>query len=171
MNAIAAPGRIGGALRAPAGAVQVSFEFFPPADERMEATLWASIQRLAPLQPRFVSVTYGADGSTRERTHQVVARIVRETALTAAPHLTCIGTDRGPILEIARRYWDEGIRHIVALRGRCPPGQRRLPAPSGRVSLRDRPGPRAAHGRGLRDLGRRLPRGPPGGAERPVRSR
>ncbi len=122
MNALAAPGRIGGALRTPAGGVQVSFEFFPPADERMEATLWDSIQRLAPLQPRFVSVTYGADGSTRERTHQVVARIARETTLTAAPHLTCIGTDRGPILEIARRYWDEGIRHIVALRGDAPQG-------------------------------------------------
>ena len=103
-------------------AIQVSFEFFPPADEKMEQTLWASIQRLAPLRPRFVSVTYGADGSTRERTHQVVARVAAETSLTAAPHLTCIGADRDPILEIARGYWDSGIRHIVALRGDPPQG-------------------------------------------------
>jgi methylenetetrahydrofolate reductase (NADPH) len=88
----------------------------------MEQTLWASIQRLAPLQPRFVSVTYGADGSTRERTHQVVTRVAEQTALTAAPHLTCIGTDRAHILEIARSYWDAGIRHIVALRGDPPQG-------------------------------------------------
>ena len=102
--------------------VQVSFEFFPPKDEAMERTLWASIGRLAPLAPRFVSVTYGADGSTRDRTHRVVSRVRRETALTGAPHLTCIGASRGEILEVARRYWDEGIRHIVALRG-DPPGR------------------------------------------------
>jgi methylenetetrahydrofolate reductase (NADPH) len=75
--------------------VQVSFEFFPPNDEAMERTLWASIERLAPLAPRFVSVTYGADGSTRERTHRVIARVQRETCLTGAPHLTCIGASRG----------------------------------------------------------------------------
>lgn len=102
--------------------LKVSFEFFPPADAAMESTLWASIQRLAPLAPRFVSVTYGADGSTRERTHNVVTRIQRETALTGAPHLTCIGASRGEILDIARRYWDQGIRHIVALRGDAPAG-------------------------------------------------
>ncbi|MBX3702830.1 MAG: methylenetetrahydrofolate reductase [Steroidobacteraceae bacterium] len=102
--------------------VQVSFEFFPPADEAMERTLWSSIERLAPLAPRFVSVTYGADGSTRDRTHRVVERVLRETRLTAAPHLTCIGAGRGEILEVARRYRDLGIRHIVALRGDPPAG-------------------------------------------------
>jgi methylenetetrahydrofolate reductase (NADPH) len=101
--------------------VEVSFEFFPPKDEVMERTLWTSIERLAPLAPRFVSVTYGADGSTRDRTHRVVSRVLRETKLTSAPHLTCIGASRGEVLEIARRYWDEGVRHIVALRG-DPPG-------------------------------------------------
>lgn len=100
--------------------VQVSFEFFPPKSEEMNQTLWQSIQRLAPLAPRFVSVTYGADGSTRERTHAAVARIAEETALTAAPHLTCIGADRGEIDDIAREYWDMGIRHLVALRGDAP---------------------------------------------------
>jgi methylenetetrahydrofolate reductase (NADPH) len=103
-------------------ALRVSFEFFPPADAAMEATLWSSIERLAPLAPRFVSVTYGADGSTRERTHQVVTRIQRETTLTGAPHLTCIGAARGEIVDIARAYWDEGIRHLVALRGDPPHG-------------------------------------------------
>jgi methylenetetrahydrofolate reductase (NADPH) len=88
----------------------------------MEATLWSSIERLAPLAPRFVSVTYGADGSTRERTHQVVTRIQRETTLTGAPHLTCIGAARAEIVDIARAYWDEGIRHLVALRGDPPHG-------------------------------------------------
>lgn len=103
-------------------AVQVSFEFFPPADASMEQTLWQSIERLAPLKPRFVSVTYGADGSTRERTHHVVTRVQRETQLTPAPHLTCIGADREQILDIARGYWRAGIRHIVALRGDPPAG-------------------------------------------------
>ncbi|HEV2227992.1 MAG TPA: methylenetetrahydrofolate reductase [Steroidobacteraceae bacterium] len=100
--------------------IRVSFEFFPPGDEAMAATLWKSIERLAPLAPAFVSVTYGADGSTRERTHDVVTRIQRETPLTGAPHLTCIGAARGEILEIARGYWEEGIRHLVALRGDPP---------------------------------------------------
>jgi methylenetetrahydrofolate reductase (NADPH) len=108
--------------RASRDPVQVSFEFFPPNDEPMEHTLWASLQRLAPLEPRFVSVTYGADGSTRERTHKIVTRIQRETSLTAAPHLTCIGASRGEVLDIARRYWDQGVRHIVALRGDPPAG-------------------------------------------------
>jgi methylenetetrahydrofolate reductase (NADPH) len=97
--------------------ISVSFEFFPPGDADMEATLWKSVQRLVPLAPRFVSVTYGADGSTRERTHSLVTRIQNETPLTGAPHLTCVGASRGELLDIARRYWDQGIRHIVALRG------------------------------------------------------
>jgi methylenetetrahydrofolate reductase (NADPH) len=103
--------------------ISVSFEFFPPADADMEATLWKSVERLAPLAPRFVSVTYGADGSTRERTHNVVTRVQRETALIGAPHLTCVGATRGEILDIARKYWDQGIRHLVALRGDPPQGQ------------------------------------------------
>ena len=102
--------------------VVVSFEFFPPHSAAMEATLWNSIQRLKALQPSFVSVTYGADGSTRERTHDAVERIVNETDLTAAPHLTCIGASRGEIADIARDYWDMGIRHLVALRGDAPEG-------------------------------------------------
>jgi methylenetetrahydrofolate reductase (NADPH) len=103
--------------------LRVSFEFFPPADAAMETILWNSIERLAPLAPRFVSVTYGADGSTRERTHNLVTRIQRDTALTGAPHLTCIGASRSEILAIARGYWDQGIRHLVALRGDLPQGQ------------------------------------------------
>ena len=99
---------------------KVSFEFFPPNTEKMERTLWNSIERLAALEPRFVSVTYGADGSTRERTHAAVARILKETKLTAAPHLTCIAAARGEIDDIAREYWDMGIRHLVALRGDPP---------------------------------------------------
>jgi methylenetetrahydrofolate reductase (NADPH) len=102
--------------------VQVSFEFFPPHSPQMEETLWASVQTLKALGPRFVSVTYGADGSTRERTHAAVERIVNETDLTAAPHLTCIGASRGEIDDIARDYWDMGVRHLVALRGDPPEG-------------------------------------------------
>jgi len=100
----------------------VSFEFFPPNTEAMEATLWKSIERLADLAPRFVSVTYGADGSTRERTHAAVERILQDTKLTPAPHLTCIGASRGEIDDIAREYWDMGVRHLVALRGDAPKG-------------------------------------------------
>jgi methylenetetrahydrofolate reductase (NADPH) len=112
--------------------VQVSFEFFPPNDAVMEQTLWASIERLAPLHPRFVSVTYGADGSTRDRTHKVVTRMLRETRLTGAPHLTCVGASRDEIREIARRYWNLGVRHIVALRGDPPAGSPRYtPHPAG----------------------------------------
>jgi methylenetetrahydrofolate reductase (NADPH) len=102
--------------------ISVSFEFFPPADAAMEATLWSSLERLAPLAPRFVSVTYGADGSTRERTHNVVERIQKRTTLTGAPHLTCVGAPRAEILDVARDYWDQGIRHLVALRGDPPRG-------------------------------------------------
>jgi len=98
----------------------VSFEFFPPHSEKMEATMWQSIDRLAALEPSFVSVTYGADGSTRERTHNAVERIIKETDLTVAPHLTCIGASRGEIDDIAREYWDMGVRHLVALRGDAP---------------------------------------------------
>jgi methylenetetrahydrofolate reductase (NADPH) len=99
---------------------QVSFEFFPPNTESMQQTLWQSIERLSVLDPRFVSVTYGADGSTRERTHNVIQRILKETRLTSAPHLTCVGASRGEIHDIARAYWDIGVRHLVALRGDPP---------------------------------------------------
>ena len=99
------------------GDIAVSFEFFPPKTEKMAETLWESVQTLAPLQPRFVSVTYGAGGSTRERTHQTVERILKETPLTPAAHLTCVGASRGEVDEVAREYWDLGVRHIVALRG------------------------------------------------------
>ncbi|ESR27352.1 methylenetetrahydrofolate reductase [NAD(P)H] [Lutibaculum baratangense] len=95
----------------------VSFEFFPPKNEAMERTLWRSIERLAPLQPKFVSVTYGAGGSTRERTHNVVARIVRETPLRPAAHLTCVGASCDEVDEVVRLYHEAGVRHIVALRG------------------------------------------------------
>jgi methylenetetrahydrofolate reductase (NADPH) len=111
---------------------QVSFEFFPPATPKMEETLWSSIQRLAPLKPRFVSVTYGADGSTRDRTHRIVRRIQTETRLTCAPHLTCIGARREDVLAAARAYWDDGIRHLVALRGDPPKDAAGyVPAPGG----------------------------------------
>lgn len=102
--------------------IDVSFEFFPPGTESMEKTLWKSIKHLGVLKPRFVSVTYGADGTTRQRTHTAVARIVNETDLTAAPHLTCIDASRAEIDDIARRYWDMGVRHLVALRGDPPQG-------------------------------------------------
>lgn len=98
----------------------VSFEFFPPSDDAMAQQLWASVQRLAPLQPNFVSVTYGADGSTRSRTHECVLRILRETPLRVAPHLTCVGASREEVLGIARDYWRHGVRQMVALRGDLP---------------------------------------------------
>src|SRR6185503_19716651 len=114
------------------GDIQVSFEFFPPKTEAMAETLWGSIQTLAPLHPRFVSVTYGAGGSTRERTHATVERIVRETPLTAAAHLTCVGAARDEIDAIARDYWDIGVRHLVALRGDPPElGAKFEPHPEG----------------------------------------
>jgi methylenetetrahydrofolate reductase (NADPH) len=99
----------------------ISFEFFPPKTEEMERSLWDTINRLAPLSPSFVSVTYGAGGSTRERTHSTITRILSETSLTPAAHLTCVGAARGEIDEIVDRYHDVGVRHIVALRG-DPPG-------------------------------------------------
>ena len=97
--------------------VSVSFEFFPPKTPEMEKTLWEAVSRLAPLAPAFVSVTYGAGGSTRERTHATVKRMVDETALKPAAHLTCVAAARSEINEIIRDYWAAGVRHIVALRG------------------------------------------------------
>jgi methylenetetrahydrofolate reductase (NADPH) len=101
---------------------RVSFEFFPPKTAEMEEKLWHSISKLAPLNPHFVSVTYGAGGSTRERTHSTVKRILSDTTLKPAAHLTCVGTSRAEMDEIAQGYWDMGVRHIVALRGDAPEG-------------------------------------------------
>ncbi len=102
--------------------VNVSFEFFPPATEKAERSLWNCIERLAPVRPSFVSVTYGAGGTTRERTHETVVAIARDSGLEAAAHLTCVGSTRQEIRVIAERYWNAGIRHIVALRGDAPEG-------------------------------------------------
>jgi len=114
------------------GDIQVSFEFFPPKTEKMEETLWESVKTLEPLAPRFVSVTYGAGGSTRERTHATVARIVRETSIPAAAHLTCVNATRDEVDAIARAYWDVGVRHIVAIRGDPPEqGTKFAPHPGG----------------------------------------
>ena len=99
------------------GDINVSFEFFPPKTEKMEETLWSAIRRLEPLRPRFVSVTYGAGGSTRERTHTTVARLVRETSLVPAAHLTCVEATKIDVDEVAKSYSQAGVRHIVALRG------------------------------------------------------
>ncbi|GGE90037.1 methylenetetrahydrofolate reductase [NAD(P)H] [Sphingomonas prati] len=103
-----------------AGDAKVSFEFFPPKTEKMEIALWNAISTLLPLKPDFVSVTYGAGGSTRERTHATVARIASETDTPAAAHLTCVDASKDEIAEVARAYWDAGVRHIVALRGDPP---------------------------------------------------
>lgn len=103
-----------------AGDARVSFEFFPPKTDKMNETLWDAIRTLEPLAPRFVSVTYGAGGSTRERTHATVARIASETGIPAAAHLTCVEASKGEIDEIADAYWEAGVRHIVALRGDPP---------------------------------------------------
>ncbi|HCK84084.1 MAG TPA: methylenetetrahydrofolate reductase [NAD(P)H] [Hyphomonadaceae bacterium] len=103
------------------GAPRVSFEFFPPKTEALEIQLWEAIRKLERLNPSFVSVTYGAGGSTRERTHRTVARIVAETSMKPAAHLTCVGATRGEIDDVLRAYWEAGVRHIVALRG-DPPG-------------------------------------------------
>ena len=102
---------------APKGNVRVSYEFFPPKSKAMEDKLWNAIQKLEPLNPDFVSVTYGAGGSTRERTHSAVSRMVKETSFKPAAHLTCVGSTRDEIDEIVQEYWDAGVRHIVALRG------------------------------------------------------
>jgi methylenetetrahydrofolate reductase (NADPH) len=112
--------------------LEVSFEFFPPKTPEMEQTLWRSIERLAPIGPRFVSVTYGAGGGTRERTHATVERVLAETTLVPAAHLTCVGTSRELVDEVARRYHAAGVRHIVALRGDPPETQSRfVPHPHG----------------------------------------
>ncbi len=116
-----------------AGDIMVSFEFFPPKTPKMEDTLWQSITRLAPLRPEFVSVTYGAGGSTRERTHATVSRLIRETELKPAAHLTCVNATKAEVNAVAKAYWDVGVRHIVALRGDPPegPGSRYTPHPGG----------------------------------------
>ncbi len=110
-------------VRQPENLLKISFEFFPPRNEKMERDLWDAVKRLEPLAPKFVSVTYGAGGSTRERTHNTVARITEETSLAAAAHLTCVSATREEVDDVARRYWDAGIRHIVALRGDAPEGE------------------------------------------------
>ncbi|MDB5314713.1 MAG: methylenetetrahydrofolate reductase, partial [Rhodospirillales bacterium] len=104
-------------------APRLSFEFFPPKTDKLEEQLWSCIRRLEPLAPEFVSVTYGAGGTTQERTHATVARIVKETSLTPAAHLTCVGASKAEVEEVAMRYWADGVRHIVALRGDAPAGQ------------------------------------------------
>jgi methylenetetrahydrofolate reductase (NADPH) len=123
-------GHIGGAL--PGTDLKVSFEFFPPKTEAMETQLWQAVKRLEPLAPQFVSVTYGAGGTTRERTHATVKRIVDQTALRPAAHLTCVGATREEIDRVVREYWDAGVRHIVALRGDPPAGSTSyVPHPGG----------------------------------------
>jgi len=112
--------------------IQVSFEFFPPRTPEMEASLWRAVGRLEGLAPRFVSVTYGAGGSTRERTHNTVTRLRNETGLEPAAHLTCVAASRAEVDEVARRYAAAGVHHIVALRGDAPEGQGRYsPHPEG----------------------------------------
>jgi methylenetetrahydrofolate reductase (NADPH) len=117
----------------PRNGLNVSFEFFPPKTEAMEETLWDSISRLEPLSPNFVSVTYGAGGSTRDRTHRTVRRIVRETGIRPAAHLTCVSATCDEIDDVIRDYWAAGIRHIVALRGDPPDGigEKYVPHPGG----------------------------------------
>jgi methylenetetrahydrofolate reductase (NADPH) len=121
------------------GDIRVSFEFFPPKNEAMEKTLWESIKTLEPLAPRFVSVTYGAGGSTRERTHNNVTRILRDTSLIPAAHLTCVDASRAEVDEVAKDYWDAGVRHIVALRGDPTSGigEKFVPHPDGYSSGAD----------------------------------
>ena len=120
------------------GDIAISFEFFPPKTEKMAETLWGSMATLAPLGPRFVSVTYGAGGSTRERTHEQVVRINQETNIPAAAHLTCVNATREEVDEVARHYWESGIRHIVALRGDPPDGAAKYaPHPGGYANAID----------------------------------
>ncbi|HET6538736.1 MAG TPA: methylenetetrahydrofolate reductase [NAD(P)H] [Sphingopyxis sp.] len=113
------------------GDIDVSFEFFPPKTERMEAQLWETFRTLEPLAPSFVSVTYGAGGTTRERTHNTVARIAADSAVPAAAHLTCVDATRAEINAVAEAYWEAGVRHIVALRGDMPGGEAYRPHPDG----------------------------------------
>jgi len=132
MNAFESLGRHLPLFAEARGDIQVSFEFFPPKTEKMEQTLWESIKTLEPLHPRFVSVTYGAGGSTRERTHATVERILKETELTPAAHLTCVGASRDEVDAVARDYWQLGVRNIVALRGDpSEPGSKYRPHPEG----------------------------------------
>jgi methylenetetrahydrofolate reductase (NADPH) len=113
-------------------AFNVSFEFFPPRTPEMEETLWRAVKRLEPLAPRFVSVTYGAGGSTRERTHKTVERILKETAIVPAAHLTCADASQREVNDVAHAYWEMGVRHIVALRGDPPAGATKYePHPQG----------------------------------------
>ena len=121
------------------GDINVSFEFFPPKTEKMEETLWSAIRRLEPLRPRFVSVTYGAGGSTRERTHTTVARLVRETSLVPAAHLTCVEATKTDVDEVAKSSSQAGVRHIVALRGdpAAGVGTRYCPHPGGYANAAD----------------------------------
>jgi methylenetetrahydrofolate reductase (NADPH) len=117
------------------GDVAVSFEFFPPKSETMEKQLWDAVTQLKPLAPSFVSVTYGAGGSTRERTHATVVRIIAEAKLPAAAHLTCVAASKAEIREVAEQYWEAGVRHIVALRGDAgEPGAPFTPHPDGYAS-------------------------------------
>ncbi|AUI65570.1 MULTISPECIES: methylenetetrahydrofolate reductase [Glaesserella] len=109
------------------GKINVSFEFFPPKNEKMETLLWDSIHRLKVLKPKFVSVTYGANSGERDRTHSIVKTIQQETGIIAAPHLTGIDATPEELRQIAKDYWDSGIRHIVALRGDEPPGYNKKP--------------------------------------------
>jgi len=114
------------------GDISASFEFFPPKTEKMEGLLWDAVQQLKPLDPDFVSVTYGAGGSTRERTHHTVARIIAEAHIPAAAHLTCVDASKAEIREVAEQYWEAGVRHIVALRGDAgEPGAPFVPHPQG----------------------------------------
>ncbi|GHF24056.1 methylenetetrahydrofolate reductase [Kordiimonas sediminis] len=125
----------------------ISFEFFPPKTPKMEETLWQSIKKLEPLDPAFVSVTYGAGGSTRERTHRTVKRIVEETSLVTAAHLTCVGASRDEVNDVIRQYKDDGVNHIVALRGDAPEGvDCYTPHPDGYVNAEDLV-------KGIRDIG------------------
>jgi len=145
------------------GEITVSFEFFPPKNERMEEALWAAVRRLEPLNPAFVSVTYGAGGSTRERTHATVSRLVRETTLSPAAHLTCVGATCEEIDSIVRSYWEAGVRHIVALRGDPPGGvgTRYEPHPGGYANAAAlvAGSPRSRHSRfRSRDIRRSIPR-------------
>ncbi|MEW4449075.1 methylenetetrahydrofolate reductase [NAD(P)H] [Qipengyuania sp. JC766] len=120
------------------GDCEVSFEFFPPKSEKMEAQLWDAVQELKPLAPKFVSVTYGAGGSTRERTHATVARIIAEAGIPAAAHLTCVDATRAETQKIAEQYWEAGVRHIVALRGDAgEPGAPFTPHPEGYASAEE----------------------------------
>ena len=134
MDSLSPVAHVSGQTRRP----RVSFEFFPPKTKEMVDSLWHAVERLAPLGPRFMSVTYGAGGSTRERTHAIVRRIRHETAVEPAAHLTCVGASRAEVDDVARAYWQSGIHHIVALRGDPPAGvDRYAPHPEGYANAVD----------------------------------